>query len=121
MSKRFMEVYAFLSLIALKPYYFKPAAVDIDYNVHYTRNTFISASRAVSDYFLTLRLESFLLNIFSFFVLCFDIFVDFSNIATENCKKSPTFLQCKDFWLSPFSCCHVVAHTKVRLVKKNNA
>eukprot|EP00794_Sanderia_malayensis_P007174 gene7174-7980_t len=39
---------------SLKPYYFKPAAVDIDYNVRYTRNTFISASRAVSDYLLRL-------------------------------------------------------------------
>ena len=40
---------------ALKPYYFKPAAVNIDYNIQYTRNTFISPSRAISDYLLSVR------------------------------------------------------------------
>ena len=50
-----MIVNYFISSSALKPYYFKPTAVDIDYNVRYSRNTFISASRAISDYFLTLR------------------------------------------------------------------
>ena len=40
---------------ALKPYYYKPTALDVDYNVHYTRNTFISTSRAISDYLLSLR------------------------------------------------------------------
>lgn len=38
---------------SLKPYYFKPAAVNIDYNIQYTRNTFISPSRAISDYLLS--------------------------------------------------------------------
>eukprot|EP00795_Rhopilema_esculentum_P000261 gene261-9909_t len=38
---------------SLKPYYYKPTALDVDYNVHYTRNTFISSSRAISDYLLS--------------------------------------------------------------------
>lgn len=45
----------FSDFTALKPYYFKPKAADIDYNIRYTRNTFISASRAVADYLLSIR------------------------------------------------------------------
>ncbi|XP_057294314.1 proton-coupled zinc antiporter SLC30A9, mitochondrial-like [Hydractinia symbiolongicarpus] len=36
-----------------QPFYYRPAASTIDYNVVYTKNTFISASRALSDYLLT--------------------------------------------------------------------
>ena len=37
------------------PFYFKPSRMvqDIDYNMVYTKNTFISASRALSDYLIT--------------------------------------------------------------------
>lgn len=39
---------------AEKPYYYKPSS-NIDYNFVYTKNTIISASRALSDYLLTVE------------------------------------------------------------------
>ena len=46
----------FYSFEAERPYYHKPGKVAVtDYNVIYTKNTIISASRALSDYLLTLE------------------------------------------------------------------
>lgn len=43
-----------LKISAERPYYHKPLR-QIDYNVIYTKNTIISASRALSDYLLTVE------------------------------------------------------------------
>jgi len=36
-----------------KPFYYSPSAKSVDYNIIYTKNTFITASRAISDYLVT--------------------------------------------------------------------
>jgi len=37
------------------PFYYNPRARNVDYNIIYTKNTFISTSRALSDYLLTIE------------------------------------------------------------------
>jgi len=52
-DKKFMQDVAF-DEFSERPYYHKPLR-QIDYNVIYTKNTIISASRALSDYLLTVE------------------------------------------------------------------
>lgn len=51
------------SLLDEEPFYYTPKARNVDYNVAYTKNTFISASRALSDYLLTTEWVMYLMRL----------------------------------------------------------